>query len=213
VDLESGQAAVLNRGRQTKGDDMALRRTTDAAVEPMTTAEAKAWLRETSSAQDTIVDSLVKAARMAAEHELCRSLITQTWTKTLDAFPDAIELHYPPIIAVASVKYYDTAGAWQTLDSGQYTLDSQSEPGWLVPAYNCTWPDTLDAINAVEVIYTAGYGASAAYVPQAIKTWLGMAVATMEQNRQLEIAEPGIVVGSLGFANSLLDQYRIIRSA
>jgi uncharacterized phiE125 gp8 family phage protein len=186
---------------------MALRRTTDAATEPLTTAEAKAHLRVTASTDDTYIDMLVKAARTMAENELRRSLITQTWTKTLDQFPDAIELHYPPIIAISSVKYYDTAGAQQTLDPGLYTLDSASEPGWIVPAYGRTWPATLAAINAVEVIYTAGYGAAAA-VPQAIKSYILLHVGHLYENR--EATMPGVSITPLPFIGSLLDQHRVV---
>ena len=120
-------------------------------------------------------------------------------------------MHYPPIIQVTSIKYYDTDGVQQTLNASQYVVDTQSEPGWIVPATTVDWPDTFDSINSVEIIYRAGYGATSADVPQAIRTWIGMAVATMEQNRQLEIAEPGIVVGQLGFVGGLLDPFRVVQ--
>lgn len=186
---------------------MALRRTIDAATEPITTAEAKAHLRVTSSTDDSFIDGLVKVCRMVAENELRRSLITQTWMKTLDEFPDAIELHYPQIIAVSSVKYYDTAGIQQTLDPSQYSLDYQSEPGWIVPAYNVAWPDTLQAINSVEVIYTAGYGA-ASDVPQAIKQWILLQVGHLYENR--EATMPGISITPLPFVGGLLDPFRVM---
>jgi len=186
---------------------MALRRLTDAATEPLTTAEAKTHLRVTAATDDTYIDTLVKAARYIAENELRRSLITQTWVRTLDEFPDAIELHYPPIVSVTSVKYYDTAGAQQTLAASQYSLDYQSEPGWIVPAHDVVWPDTLDAINAVEVIYTAGYG-TAADVPQTIKAWILLQVGHLYENR--EATMPGISITPLPFIGGLLDQHRVV---
>jgi uncharacterized phiE125 gp8 family phage protein len=186
---------------------MALRRLIDAATEPITTAEAKAHLRVVSSTDDTLIDGLVKVCRLIAENELRRSLITQTWVRTLDEFPDAIELHYPPVIAVTSVKYYDTAGVQQTLDPSQYSLDYQGEPGWIVPAYNVTWPDTLQAINAVEVTYTAGYGA-ATDVPQAIKAWILLQVGHLYENREATV--PGVSITPLPFVSALLDPYRVV---
>jgi uncharacterized phiE125 gp8 family phage protein len=186
---------------------MTLRRTVDAATEPITTAEAKAHLRVIGSVDDTMIDALVKACRLIAENDLRRSLITQTWTKTLDEFPDAIELAYPPIISVTSVKYYDTAGAQQTLAPALYALDAQSEPGWIVPAYGEAWPDTLATINAVEVIYDTGYGA-AADVPQAIKQWILLQVGHLYENREATV--PGVSIAPLPFAGSLLDGYRVV---
>lgn len=186
---------------------MALRRTTDATLEPITTAEAKTHLRVTISADDAYIDALVKAARMMAENELRRSLLTQTWTKTLDQFPDAIGLPYPPIASVTSVKYLDTAGAQQTLASDQYTLDKQSEPGWIVPAYGVTWPDTYCAVNAVEVIYVAGV-ASAALVAQSIRAWILLQVGHLYENREASI--PGVSITPLPYVDGLLDGHRIM---
>ena len=186
---------------------MALRRLTDAATEPITTAEAKTHLRVTAATDDTYIDTLVKAVRQVTENELRRSLITQSWVRTLDEFPEAIELHYPPVIAVTSVKYYDTAGTQQTLAATEYPLDYQSEPGWMVPALDVVWPDTLDAVNAVEVIYTAGYG-TAADVPQAIKAWILLHVGHLYENR--EATMPGISITPLPFTGSLLDPYRVV---
>ena len=186
---------------------MALRRTTDATSEPISTAVAKAHLRVTTATDDTLIDTLVKACRLIAENELQRSLITQTWTKTLDEFPDAIVLEYPPIATVSSVKYLDSAGAQQTLSASQYTVDIQSEPGYIVRAYGVDWPETYDAINAVEIIYVAGYG-SAVDVPQAIKSWILLQVGHLYENR--EATMPGISITPLPFIGGLLDGYRVV---
>ena len=186
---------------------MPLRRLIDAATEPITTAEAKTHLRVTAATDDTYIDTLVMSVRQVAENELRRSLITQSWVRTLDEFPEQIQLRYPPIIAVTSVKYYNTAGVQQTLAASEYSLDYQSEPGWIVPAYNVIWPDTLDAVNAVEVIYTAGYG-GAADVPQAIKAWILLHVGHLYENR--EATMPGISITPLPFLDSLLDPYRVV---
>lgn len=188
---------------------MALRRTVDATTEPVTTIEAKAHLRIVSSAEDAVIAAMIKAARMQVENELGRSLITQTWEKTLDQFPDAIELPYPPVIGVSSLTYYDTAGVQQALDAATYTVDTKSEPGWLVPAYGYDWPDTLEAINAVTVTYTAGYGAAAA-VPQAIKQWILMQVGAMFENRE-SAAQGAAAAQMLPFVAGLLDPYRVLR--
>jgi uncharacterized phiE125 gp8 family phage protein len=188
---------------------MALRRTIDATSEPLTTAEAKAHLRVTGSTDDTLIDALVKAARQMAENELPRSLITQTWEKTLDEFPDAIELPYPPIIVVTSVKYYDGAGTQQTLPSVAYALDAKSEPGWIVPAYGYDWPETREMANAVEVTYQAGYGANGGYVPPPIKQWILLMVGHLYENREASI--PGVSITALPFIGGLLDPFRVLR--
>jgi uncharacterized phiE125 gp8 family phage protein len=188
---------------------MALRRTIDAATEPVSTAEAKAHLRVVSSADDTLIAALIKTARMQCENELGRSLITQTWQRTVDYFPPEIELAYPPVIAITDVVYLDADGVSTVLTPASYALDNVSEPGWLVPAYSYDWPNTLDAANAVTVTNTAGYG-SASDVPQAIKHWIMMAVASMYDNR--ESSAPGAAASQmLPFVDGLLDPFRVVR--
>lgn len=184
-----------------------IRRTTDATVEPVTLAEAKLHLRETlvSTDNDTYIESLITAARLACEEAIQRTLITTTWTLTLDGFPDAIRLPYPQIIAVSSVSYIDEAGDTQTLDPQDYIVDTKSEPGFIVPAVDVTWPTTQDRINAVTVVYTAGYGASATSVPKTIKHWIKLAVSDLYDNRGLS-ADRTV---PQDFARSLIDPYRV----
>jgi uncharacterized phiE125 gp8 family phage protein len=187
---------------------MALLRTIDATVEPVSTAEAKAHLRVTSSTDDTLIGRLVTAARQMAENEMRRAILPQTWELTLDTFPDAIKLAYPPLISVATVKYLEpVAGVPTTLNALSYTVDNKSEPGWIVPAYGYAWPDIYDAINAVTVTYTAGW-ATAADVPAAIKSWVLLHVGNLYENR--EATMPGISITPLPFASALLDPYRIV---
>ena len=62
---------------------------TDATVEPITLAQAKAHLREEQDEthNDLLISSLITVARQAAEDRLQRTLIETTWLRTLDAFP------------------------------------------------------------------------------------------------------------------------------
>ena len=190
---------------------MGLQRTIDAASEPVSLSDAKANMRVTDSSEDALIGTLIAAARQMAENLLGRALITQTWRKTIDAFADAIELPYAPVIAVTSVKYLDLDGAQQTLSTNSYYLDNRSEPAWLVPAYGYVWPDTLLTANAVEVTYTAGYGVDGTAVPAAIKQWILLAVGAMFENREAFVITQGsAAMLEPGFWDGLLDPYRII---
>lgn len=185
---------------------MALRRTTDAASEPVTVAQVKTALNISTTDHDTRIEWLIPACRRLAENETRRALMTQTWTKALDEFPDAIRLDYPPIQSVTSVKYLDPAEVLQALDPSLYTVDSSSEPGYIVPAYGETWPETLCAINAVEVIYIAGY-ASAALVPAEVKHWIVVMVGFYLENTE---AGAEADINTLPFIGSLLNDSRIM---
>jgi uncharacterized phiE125 gp8 family phage protein len=188
---------------------MALRLITAPVTEPVTWDEVRAFCRLNDDDED-VATALIPSARVACEQELRRALITQSWRKTIDAFPCegnsmGIRLDYPPVITVDTVQYRDTAGDWQTLSAATYIVDDASEPGWLLPAYGYDWPETYDDINSVRVNYTVGYG-NAAAVPQAIKTWIMLMVGHYCENR--ESATPD-KLAPLVFIGGLLDPFRI----
>lgn len=68
---------------------MALRLNTGPAEEPVSRAVAKAHLREdqVDAANDTLIDSMITAARVHAENVCRRAFVTQQWDLYLDAFP------------------------------------------------------------------------------------------------------------------------------
>ena len=187
---------------------MTLRLIAGPATEPLTLAEAKAHLRVSHTAEDDLITSFITAAREAAEHETGRSLITQTWEQVLDTFPPCeIELGWPDVLSVLSVKYTDTASTEQTISPTYYVLDSATSPGWLLPAYGYTWPVTLDTVNAVRVRFTTGYGA-ASDVPAGIKTWMKLRIGTLYRFRE-EVHGTPLSEMPGGYVDRLLDKYRV----
>lgn len=162
---------------------MALTLVTAPTVEPLTIAEAKAHLRVTSTDEDALITALIVAAREHAERFTRRALITQTWDLTLDSFPAEIVVPFPKLQSVTSITYVDSNGASQTLLTTEYTVDTKSEPGRVVEAYDKAWPSTRDVINAVTVRFVAGYGLAAA-VPSSIKQGMLMHIGHMYANRE-----------------------------
>lgn len=188
---------------------MALMRIADAVVEPVTLDEARAHLRAATTLEDAIIASLIKVARVTCEDRLQRALIASSWRLTIDAFSPAIALRMPRIISVTSIKYVDEDGVQQILSPASYLVDTASEPGWIVPANGYAWPATRDQINAVEIEFSAGYGATAADVPAPIRQWILLMVGTLYENRETVVTQQGIVSVSLGFTDRLLDTYRV----
>lgn len=187
---------------------MTLRLKTGPVSEPVSLAEAKAFARRTTATEDALFTALITAARQVCENEIQRALLPQSWEKTLDVFPDEIELPYPPVTSVTSLKFNDVDGNPQTLNPTSYRLDSASEPAWIVPAFGLTWPATHASVNAVTVEYVAGY-ANAAAVPEAIKTWIKLMVNHYYENREASI--PGVTLQPIPFIGGLLDPYRVLR--
>ena len=180
--------------------------------EPITVEEAKASpsLRITTAANDTDIGTLIATARDTAETITRRAFVTQTWELVLDGFPSGgIVVPLPPLQSVASIKYIDDNGDQQTLNPLLYAVDTDSEPGLVVPAYGETWPSTRDEVNAVRVRFVAGYG-SKDNVPEAIKTWIKMRVGTLFVNSTTIVT--GTIVEALkrDYVDGLLDPYRVI---
>lgn len=133
-------------------------------AEPVHLAEAKLWLRQEETADDALIDQAIADARRECEDRLSQQLIAATWKLLLDEFPgwahgcdDTIRVPLPPLIAVSSIKYLDTAGVQQTLSAADYLVDAASRPGRIAPAYGKIWPSTRDQQSAVEVTFVNGY--------------------------------------------------------
>lgn len=135
---------------------MGLQLITPATVFPVTVGQAKVLSRVTSSSEDTLFASLIKAATGQIERELGLSIAAQTWKLTLDAFSDAIELPMGPVTSIDAVEYVDENGLTQDVDAGVYSSDLSGSRQWLVLNGGESWPAILDAVNAVSITYTAG---------------------------------------------------------
>jgi hypothetical protein len=68
-----------------------------------------------------------------------------------------IEIPQPPLVAVDSITYLDTDGTRQTLSSASYTVDSNREPGRVLPVYNDTWPSARYDSGSIEITHYSGY--------------------------------------------------------
>lgn len=182
---------------------------TAPTVEPVSTANAKIYARIDGSDDDTLVASLIVAARQKVEQITRRALITQTWDLYLDAFPSGdIIVPKPPLQSVTSITYTDTAGDGQTWSSDEYTADTDSEPARIALAFGESYPDTQDVIKAVKVRFVAGYGDAATDVPDAIITAVKMLVTTWYDHRDT-IIEGTSAMEVPGTVDALLSSYRI----
>ncbi len=196
---------------------MPIVQTAAPAVEPVTRAEAKVFLRLDSdlTADDSLIDTLIEAARRYGESYCNRSFIQQSWRLVLDAFPCqpwGIRLERGPVSAVTTVKYLDMGGTLQTMPSTDYATDLVAPEPRITPVFGKIWPIALPQIGAVQVDYVAGYGAAAANVPAGIKSWMLMRVATLYRNRE-EVAILGRgKVDPLPFVDALLDPYRVVQA-
>lgn len=154
---------------------MTTRQITPPAALAVSLSAARISARTEGDTLDAELTQKIQDYTADAEHRTGRALITQTWKATLACFPAEIELRPAPLASVAFVKYYDAAGVLETLDPLAYLVDTDSEPGRLLPAPGTCWPATAMRFDAVQVQYVCGYGPDDTAVPASIKGYiLGM---------------------------------------
>ncbi|KKM07694.1 hypothetical protein LCGC14_1731390 [marine sediment metagenome] len=188
------------------------------SIEPITTATAKSHLRVTVTDDDTLIDSLVKAAREYAETATRRALITQTWLLKADGFPslssDVIYVPLPPLASVTSITYVDTNGDTQTWAASKYDVSApkgeHAAHGRIALAFGETWPSTRKQIDAVTIEFKAGYGDAASDVPEGIILAMKLLLAHWYDHREAVAHAQTVVEVPLG-AKALLHSYRALR--
>lgn len=139
------------------------------AVEPISTAEAKSYMSVDYATDDTLIDDLIKTARIELEEQCGLSFVNTTWILRLDGFPTGeIVVPRSPLSSVTSITYLDINGDSQTWDSSKYQVDTKSKPGRVKPTEaEGNFPSTQSATyNAVTMTFVAGFGAAASNVPE-----------------------------------------------
>jgi uncharacterized phiE125 gp8 family phage protein len=186
---------------------MAIRRTVEPAVEPITLDQAKAHLRLRTADQDARVTAAIAAARDAVERITERALLTQTWARRLDAeelraydrwhgsgvLDAAIELPRPPVQAILGVTFAAPGVAPVAVDAAAYELDADSEPGrlvWAAGAYGTAYGAFAGRPAALRIVTRNGYGDAAAAVPAGLVQCVYQIMATYFLHREEGIVLP-----------------------
>jgi uncharacterized phiE125 gp8 family phage protein len=163
--------------------------TTEPASDVVTLTQAKAHLNldATFTDDDTLITDYITAARREVENLLGRTLITTTYTMTLDYFY-AWEIRVPssPLISITTLSYIDLDGTSQNLveDTDFIVRKVGQVEGVITPDYGEEWPNTRDEKGAVTIVYTAGYGASDSDVPMEINVGIRQVVADLYRLRE-----------------------------
>lgn len=172
---------------------MAVRVTTEPTEEPVSLEEARIQCRVDGTDEDTLLASLITAARSRIEDWEWRKHVTQTLTLTADGrcfyrhvrSHGALFLPFAPLQSVTSFTGVDDAGDAAAWGDENWLADAASEPGRLyLPDYGSSdWPDLSYRENAVTVVYVAGYGGRDE-VPEVTKLAIRLLVGHYYKNRE-----------------------------
>jgi len=166
--------------------------TVAAAENPVTLTELKAWLKISGSSEDTLLTAIIVAVTRNAELYTKRDFISKTYRTYRDYFGEAdaagvyprmfgygnqnqLELRRTPLNAITSVKYYNTSNVLTTISSAAYytTVTDGSTYSMLYPSPDNSWPSDINTqrLQAVEIIFTAGYANAATFKAACPDLW------------------------------------------
>jgi uncharacterized phiE125 gp8 family phage protein len=147
---------------------------------PLSVANAKTWMKVTSTSDDTIIQGLINAATVDGEKYTGRSFRAQTWKLYLDDFCDRITLPRCPVDAITSVKY-TVSGSLVTVDSSTYYLKKGQWNSEILLVYGQDWPTDSDIVEqGIEIVFTT---AAYSYAAEQIDMGLKLYVAYLYENR------------------------------
>ena len=163
------------------------------AVEPVTLAETKLFLRVDNEEEDTLIAMMIASSRRKAEQYIRRSLITQRWKMAYDDYaPSRINLMRGPVQAMVMVVSVQRDGSSSTLLPTTYHLSANKD----VLLF-----DAAPIGYQVELTYITGYGDAPSDVPEPIRQGMLCHIAHMYNERDGSLEPDGMV-------KNLYDDYR-----
>lgn len=180
------------------------------AVEPITLAEAKQFLRVEHDDDDDIIAALIAGSRIHVETHTRRALITQSWRLTRDVWPadGCLALLPVPVQTLDAVRVYRSDGTTLALDVASFALDRSEAPARLVIVHGAP-PAPERRAAGIEIDVTCGYGDDPEDVPEPLRQAIRLLCAHWYENRGI-IAASGEVAVLPQSASALIAPYRVL---
>jgi uncharacterized phiE125 gp8 family phage protein len=186
--------------------------TTPPSIEPLFASDLRDVRRVDDGAETFLLDTWLQTAREDVEAYCGVALLTQTWTLKLDGFPDDddfFELPRNPVQSITSIQYVDANGVTQTMSSSDYRLIDPADPVGgsyrVTLGFGKSWPTTRDDVNAVTVVFVAGY-TERRLIPPALLSAILLIAGNLHEQRDETIV--GTIFASLPTVTNLLARYR-----
>lgn len=157
------------------------------AIEPVSLADAKSWLREDGAEEDQLIQTLIVAARMTLEAYTRRFFVTQSWRLVFDCWPDSVAskatlyIHFAPFEAATAIRVFDANDVAQTLNAAGYRAPSSMDGGRI--SFSSAPPAPGRATDGIEIDFNVGYGALASDVPRPLRQAILALVAHWREHR------------------------------
>jgi uncharacterized phiE125 gp8 family phage protein len=161
---------------------------TGPALEPVSLAEAKAFLRVEHDDDDDVIAALIAGARIHVETQTRRALITQSWRLTRDAWPQTgrIAVRPGPLQSLEAARVYDAQSGPIELDVAGFFPDVAGSELVFAP---WAMPQPGRTAAGIELDVTVGYGDAATDVPEPLRQAIRLLAAHWYENRGLVAPE------------------------
>src|SRR5215213_2973580 len=183
---------------------------TPPAVEPVTVADAKAYLRVEHSDDDAVIGALIAGARSHIKAQTRRALITQTWRLIRDAWPGdgRIAVVPSPLQQITAARVYRLDGTTQALDPQAFVSDLSATPA-IISFLSWSLPPPGRAVAGIEIDVEVGYGSGPSNVPEPLRQAIKLLVAHWYENRGLIAVGQSVAVLPTAVA-ALIAPYRVL---
>lgn len=154
-------------------------------IEPVSLADAKAWLREDNSDEDQLIQTLLVSARLTLEAWTRRFFITQGWRLACDIWPARNErmfnIAFAPFRAVTAIRIYDKDNIARTLEPSTYRVSAGDNGGRII--FESSPPAPGRVMDGVEIDFTVGYGSTPMHTPEPLRRAILLLVAHWREHR------------------------------
>ena len=178
---------------------------TPPAIEPVSLARAKLFLRVEHDAEDALIADMIRTARTRVETYLGASLITRQRRIKLDICGDKLAINHRPIKSLDAIALIKDDGSAETLEPDHYQVNLRAQPARVLISSDVLPRTSSQDLYHVEIDITAGYGASETDIPTPLTQAILLLIAqSYERGEPLGVDIPMMV-------QALLMPYRGLR--
>jgi uncharacterized phiE125 gp8 family phage protein len=143
-------------------------------------SDMKLYLKVDTDDDDTLITALIKAAVNIAEKKMNCDLLTATYENCRDDIDQDLTLRRGPFYSVDKIEYLHDE-VYKSLDDSYFVVPTGGIYGRV---YEIEMPESFDDHpEAIKITFKAGFGSSAASIPEDILTGIKAHVAYMYENR------------------------------
>jgi uncharacterized phiE125 gp8 family phage protein len=158
---------------------------TPSANLPIVLTDLKAHLKilATDTSQDTYLTAIIYAVVGFAEKYTKRTLLETTFSTYRDDFNSIIKLRRSRFISLTTFQYY-VSSVLQTVPSTLYYTTDESDFSKIILKSDSAYPEDIDdRLDAIKIVFKAGYGATNASIPRDLYMALLHHAARLYENR------------------------------